>query len=225
MVFSIKQQLWQEVVPILQVWIFIPNIQQLKQFQNLFKILNLEEKKLVIWQMMQDNWCFDTKGSRIHQVCNLVEQSDYLTNLHHNEWYKIQFRYMGIMQQILRAFKKIGVLSPLHVRELMTELIQTSSSSVIPELVLVYNIIWKNMDIHTTKKVLSPVPITDDEKIDIRYSMYTNSRLFIREVIKLHDILNNECIMYLENKIDETLLLVQIEIDRLYSLIELAQVI
>ena len=71
MVFSIKQQLWQEVVPILQVWIFIPNIQQLKQFQNLFKILNLEEKKLVIWQMMQDNWCFDTKGSRIHQVCNL----------------------------------------------------------------------------------------------------------------------------------------------------------
>ena len=227
----VAEQLWQKITPILQIWILIPRIQLLKQFQSIIEIKNFENKRILIWQMMQDSWSFGAETPRIQEVYDFVENLEYIFNLQeppiiYNSLYG-QPRYDNIMKKIYDIFIRYMNYEELcnsDVPKLMTLLIHTSKKSVIPEMITVYSIIGRKLMISDfiTQNVKIPVLVSNSERLEFQHIIHQNIPNFYESFMTLHNKLNDECIEYLENKINETNLIVQIEIDRLCSMIELA---
>ena len=226
MVLNIGYQLWKEVVPILQVWILIPQIQQLEVFQSLLNELDLEEKRIVAWQILKDSWLYYPEDSRIQKVRDAVEKLQDNSNLYLPLYQNYDpVRYVNITLRIFNSFKRISTLLPVHIHELMIKLIQTSFESIIPELVTIYRKIWRDLNVyHNIQVMMSVQPVSNHDRITLRLSMQVSDTPFVRELIILHAILEKECMSYLENEINEINFRVQMEADRLRNLIELTHV-
>ena len=218
-------QLWKQVSPLLQVWILIPQIQQLKLFQTLFKELIPEEKRLVIWFMMQEAWCFQAESPRIQDVQDIVTQSHNLIDLpplFHHDYTDRRNSYRFIIDELYLLFVNC-YLSIYQICSMMTSAIQTSCTSVHHEMALVYNVVCRDLEGRDMGYVQSPSPVLDHERRLIRFDMQTSNRRIVRELMLIHRTLDLQCTMYLESKIDATTLLVKTEVDRLHNLVELAQ--
>ena len=216
------------MAPLLQVWILIPQIEELEMFQFLFAALNSENKRRVVWEMIKTSWSFQSETLRIQEVYDSVEKFVELINsripFYHYYIIDTRDRYVDIMQQILVVFRRIDTLSPIEIFALMTELIQTSVKSIVPELIVAYVMIWNNFQVGSIRTVSPPVQLPNHLRLAKHHAMHTSPEPFIQELIQLHDILRDECLAYLDVKVDEANILVQMEINRLRELVELAKV-
>ena len=60
----------------------------------MMKTKNFKEKRLLIWQMMQNSWSFDEETPRIQEVYDIVENLEYMLNLQ-----QLSFNYDSLYGQ------------------------------------------------------------------------------------------------------------------------------
>ena len=213
----IKNRLWTAILPTMQRWIIIPQINQLEQFLLHFRNLEFMQTLSVIWQMVQPEcFVFSTEVLEIQTMHHYIEelsQLSVLKTMRRREVFIMDHRY----RYAFEAYRHIMRLC--DIREEMFQLIQTSPAEIIVELVYHYNIILNQLIIyqHRQYKVETPIVLSIEERINLISSLREDGDILTQQLLFLHEELINQIIIRREKEIDKLEKNVMLQLILLYQ--------
>lgn len=221
---------WENVAPIVLFWIIPAEVDKLKSFRHLFSNLQYKQTLEIIWMMTQPKNSLISDSPEIQAVYDCIMCSPQLTRIQTNMHYYGNDFFLWIdydltKKAIANFFEEIDkYMTSYEIMNMITLMLQLSSSEFIDELFYHYKDIWDywvNWDDSNyclLRSVKKPVTISDSQQRILLTAIYTDSNCIKRKMLSMHDKLVFSIMSYRNDKMNQLEYNIEICIEDLHQM-------
>lgn len=215
---SINKKMFINIIPKLNIWFnYLPptsDMSFLINFQRKFKKLSENQQLLVISQMTNSYAQINNMSYEIRHVYSYVHESTFLQHwqsemLKNDKWWLIQNSNGRIVNHLSQC---LLTLDEAPRNNLIITLLQISQCSSKSGMSLMYLSMQNNRFFNYIEEIFSSVILQNDKKNHLMTTLHQSS-LLIQHILLLHQRLEKQMILYLEQMKNQLNYQIDMEID------------